>query len=47
MIVFVSGHDNAGEVTGRTVTAAGVFLAAVAVTLLVSAAATFYRRDVA
>ena len=47
VIVFVSGHDNAGEVTGRTVTAAGVFLAAVAVTLLVSAAATFYRRDVA
>ena len=47
VIVFVSGHDNAGEVTGRTVTAAGIFLTAVAVTLLVSAAGTFYRRDVA
>ena len=47
VIVFVSGHDNAGEVTGRTVTAAGIFLTAVAVTLLASAAGTFYRRDVA
>jgi hypothetical protein len=33
VIVFVSGHDNASEVTGRTVTAAGIFLTAVAVTL--------------
>jgi ABC-2 type transport system permease protein len=47
VIVFISGQDNAGEVTGRTVTAAAVFLTAVAVTLLVSAAGTFYRRDVA
>jgi ABC-2 type transport system permease protein len=47
VIVFVSGHDDAGEVTGRTVTAAGIFLTAVAVTLLASAAGTFYRRDVA
>ena len=47
VIVFVSGHDNAGEVTGRTVTAAGIFLTAVAVTLLASAAGAFYRRDVA
>jgi ABC-2 type transport system permease protein len=47
VIVFVSGRNNASEVTGRTVTAAGIFLTAVAVTLLVSAAGTFYRRDVA
>jgi ABC-2 type transport system permease protein len=47
VIVFVSGHNNAGEVTGRTVTAAAIFLTAVAVTLLLSAAGTFYRRDVA
>jgi hypothetical protein len=47
VIVFVSGHNNAGDVTGRTVTAAGLFLTAVAVTLVASAAGTFYRRDVA
>ena len=47
VIVFVSGHDNAGDVTGRTVTAAGIFLTVVAVTLLASAAGAFYRRDVA
>jgi hypothetical protein len=47
VIVFVSGQNNAADVTGRTVTAAGIFLTAVAVTLLASAAGTFYRRDVA
>ena len=47
VIVFVSGNDNGGDVPGRTVTAAGVFLTAVAVTLLASAAGAFYRRDVA
>ena len=47
VIVFVSGDDNGGDVPGRTVTGAGVFLAAVAVTLLVGAAGTFWRRDLA
>ena len=47
VIVFVSGNDNGGEVPGRTVTGAGVFLAAVALTLLIGAAATFWRRDLA
>lgn len=47
VIVFISGENNAGEVTGRTVTAAAIFLTAVAVTLLASAAGAFYRRDVA
>ena len=46
VIVFISGENNAGEVTGRTVTAAAIFLTAVAVTLLASAAGAFYRRDV-
>jgi hypothetical protein len=47
VIVFVSGDDNGGDVPGRTVTGAGVFLAAVAATLLVGAAGTFWRRDLA
>ncbi len=47
IIVFVSGTSNGGDVPGRSVTGAGVFLAAVAITLLVGAAATFWRRDLA
>ena len=47
VIVLVSGHDNAGDVTGRTVTAAAVFLTPVAVTLLVGAATAFRVRDLA
>ena len=38
VIVFVSGHNDGGDVPGRTVTAAALFLAAVAVTLLAAAA---------
>jgi hypothetical protein len=47
VIVFVSGDSNGGDVPGRTVTGAGMFLAAVAVALLIGAAATFRRRDLA
>jgi hypothetical protein len=46
VIVFVSGTSEGGDVPGRTVTAAGVFLALVAVTLLVAAATAFRVRDV-
>ncbi len=47
IIVFVSGRNNGGDIPGRTVTAAAVFLIAVAVTLLVAAATAFRTRDVA
>ena len=47
VIVFVSGHDGSADVAGRTVIAAGVFLAAVAVTLLAAAAGAFRTRDLA
>ena len=47
VIVFVSGNSNGGDVPGRTVTEAGVFLAAVAVTLLVAAVGVFQARDLA
>ena len=47
VIVLVSGQDSAADVSGRSVTAAAVFLTAVAVTLLVAAAGTFRIRDVA
>jgi ABC-2 type transport system permease protein len=47
VIVFISGHDNASDIPGRTVVAAGVFLAAVALGSLVLAAGTFQRRDLA
>ena len=47
VIVFVSGHNNGGEVPGRTVTTAGLFLAAVTVTVLVAAAGAFRARDLA
>jgi hypothetical protein len=47
IIVFVSGNNNGADVPGRTVAGAGIFLTAVAVTLLVAAAGTFWRRDLA
>jgi ABC-2 type transport system permease protein len=47
VIVFVSGRNDGGDVPGRTVTAAGVFLGAVALTTLVAAAGAFRRRDLA
>ena len=47
VIVFVSGNSNGGDVPGRSVTQAGVFLAVVAVTLLAAAAGAFRARDIA
>lgn len=47
VIVFVSGNNDGGDVPGRTVITAGVFLTAVALTLLVGAAAAFRTRDIA
>jgi hypothetical protein len=47
VIVLVSGQDGGGDIPGRTVVGAGVFLTAVAVTLLVAAAGTFRTRDLA
>ena len=47
VIVFVSGRNNGGDIPGRTVAAAALFLTAVAVTLLVAAASAFQRRDLA
>ena len=47
VIVFVSGEDGGGDVSGRSVTAAGLFLAAVAITMLVAAAGAFRTRDLA
>lgn len=47
VIVFVSGNNDAGDVPGRTVTTAGLFLVVVAVTLLAAAAGTFRARDIA
>ncbi len=46
-IVFIAGEDEGGEVVGRTVLEAGVYLAAVALVLLVAATLVFRRRDVA
>jgi ABC-2 type transport system permease protein len=45
-IVFVSGHTD-HDIPGRSVTGAGLVLAAVAATLLIAAAATFRARDIA
>lgn len=45
-IVFVSGQNAGGEVPGRSVTAAGLFLAGVGGALLVGALSVFARRDV-
>jgi ABC-2 type transport system permease protein len=47
VIVFVSGDNNGGDVPGRTVTGAGLFLTAVAVTLLAAGAGAFRARDLA
>ncbi len=47
VIVFVSGQDGNSDVSGRSVIAAGVFLTAVAVTLLAVAAGAFRTRDLA
>jgi ABC-2 type transport system permease protein len=47
VIVFISGNDSSGDVPGRSVVGAGVFLAAVALSLLVVAGGTFRRRDLA
>jgi hypothetical protein len=47
VIVFVSGRSDASDVPGRSVTGAGVFLAAVAVAALVVAGGAFRRRDLA
>jgi ABC-2 type transport system permease protein len=47
VIVFVSGHSDSGEIPGRSVTGAGVFLAAVAVASLAIAGGAFRRRDLA
>ena len=46
-IVWVSGENGGGDVGGRSVVAAGLFLAAVAVGLVLAAAVLFQRRDVA
>ncbi|MGH9278432.1 MAG: ABC transporter permease subunit [Acidimicrobiales bacterium] len=45
-IVFVSGENAGGDVPGRSVTGAGIFLAAVGVALLIGALGMFSRRDV-
>jgi ABC-2 type transport system permease protein len=47
VIVFVSGRSDASDVPGRSVTGAGVFLAAVAVAALAVAGGAFRRRDLA
>jgi ABC-2 type transport system permease protein len=48
VIVFISGNDSGGGgVPGRSVVGAGVFLAVVALALLVVAGGTFRRRDLA
>ena len=46
-IVFVAGEDEGGEVVGRTVLQAGVYLTVIAVLLLGAATWLFRRRDVA
>jgi hypothetical protein len=45
-IVFVSGR-NGGDIPGRSVLGAGVFLGAVALTLLIAATSMFRARDIA
>jgi len=47
VIVFISGRNDGSDVPGRSVTGAGLFLTAVALGLLVTAATVFHRRDVA
>ena len=46
-IVLVSGEDGGGEVAGRSVVAAALYLTAVGIVLLAVATAVFRRRDVA
>jgi ABC-2 type transport system permease protein len=46
-IVLVSGENSGGEVTGRSVVAAALYLTVVAVGLLAAATVLFRRRDVA
>jgi len=46
-IVLISGKDSGGDVAGRSVLVAGLYLTAVAVTLLVVATVLFQRRDIA
>ena len=46
-IVFIAGENEGGEVVGRTVVEAGVYLTAVALVLLAGATVLFRRRDVA
>ena len=46
-IVLVSGEDSGGEVFGRSVVAAALYLTAVGVGLLAAATLAFRRRDVA
>lgn len=46
-IVLVSGENSGGDVTGRSVVAAAVYLTAVGIALLAVATTVFRRRDVA
>jgi hypothetical protein len=46
VIVFVSGENSGADVPGRSVTGAGIFIAAVTLTALAGAATTFQVRDV-
>lgn len=46
-IVLVSGKNSGGEVTGRSVVAAAIYLTVVGLVLLAAATAIFRRRDVA
>jgi ABC-type transport system involved in multi-copper enzyme maturation permease subunit len=46
-IVLVSGENSGGEVSGRSVVAAGLYLTAVGIVLLAAATTVFRRRDVA
>jgi hypothetical protein len=45
-IVLVSGEDGGGDVVGRTVVVAAIYLTVVAVGLLAAATVLFQRRDV-
>jgi ABC-2 type transport system permease protein len=47
VIVFVSGQNGGGAVSGRSVLGAGIFLALVAAGLLAIAAVSFRQRDIA
>ena len=47
IIVFVSGQDGGGDVSGRSVLGAGIFLTLVTAGLLAIAATSFRQRDIA